>query len=108
MLSSAFIVLNENYIDKAKYRPSEIGTGNMSAKYNAAGMFDLDLHVTEEGRLRLWQYSKLHPHDQLLLVSNGVAIAAPRIRHELVSADLTIVQMPDEGLLQEAVKSLQH
>ena len=71
-------------------------------------MFDLDLHVTDDGHLRLWQYSKLHPHDQLLLVSDGVAIAAPRIRHELVSPDLTIVQMPDEGLLQQAVESLQN
>ena len=106
VLSSAFVVLNEDEIDKASYRPSDVGNGDISAKANAAGMFDFDLHVNEDGHLRLWQYSKLHPHDQLLLVSNGVAIAAPRIRHELVGSDLTIVQMPDEGLLQEAVKTL--
>lgn len=106
VLSSAFVVLNEDDIDKASYRPSEVGNGDMGQKANAAGMFDLDLHVNDDGHLRLWQYSKLHPHDQLLLVSNGVAIAAPRIRHELVGSDLTIVQMPDEGLLKEAVDML--
>jgi len=106
-VSSAFVVITEDQIDKASFRASEVGTGNMNSQDSDSGMYDLDLHVTDEGRLRLWRYSKLHPHDQLLLVSNGVAIAAPRIRHELVESDLTIVQMPDKGLLQEAVALLQ-
>ncbi|HLK15027.1 MAG TPA: hypothetical protein VKT78_09490 [Fimbriimonadaceae bacterium] len=106
ILSSAFVVVTDEQIDHASFRPSEVGTQGLG-KDTAASMWDLDLHVTNEGRLRLWQYSKLHPHDQLLLVSNGVAIAAPRIRHELVDSNLTIVQMPDKGLLVEAVDSLQ-
>ncbi|MHB8634849.1 MAG: hypothetical protein ACYC96_00080 [Fimbriimonadaceae bacterium] len=106
VLSSAFVVLTDKQVESASYRPSEVGNSDLNAKPDATGMFDLDLHVNDEGRMRLWQYSKLHPYDQLLLVSNGVAIAAPRIRHELVSPDLTIVQMPDEGLLKEAVDML--
>lgn len=106
VLSSAFVVLTDADIEKASYHASEVGNRDMGGAPGAAGLFDFDLQVNEDGRMRLWQYSKLHPHDQLLLVSNGVAIAAPRIRHELVGSNLTIVQMPDEGLLQDAVATL--
>lgn len=101
ILGSAFVVLNDRDIESASYHTSDVGT-----RASAAGMFDLNLQVNDDGRMRLWQYSKLHPHDQLLLVSNGIAIAAPRIRHELMSSDLTIVQMPDEELVKEAVDTI--
>jgi hypothetical protein len=103
ILSGATVVLTDAFIEKASATASEAGNSDMN---KAAGLFDLDIRVSDEGRLRLWQYSKLHPHDQLLLVSNGVAIAAPRIRHELVGSDLTIDRMADEGLLRQAVDTI--
>ena len=104
ILSSAEVVLTDVDIEKASVSPSSIGDNEGKSKSSV--MFDLDIRVNDDGRLRLWKYSKMHPHDQLLLVSNGVAIAAPRIRQELMTHDLTIVQMPDEGLVRQAVDTI--
>lgn len=97
VLSTATVVVNDSLIDKASYHVSPVGTQKF---------YTMVVHVTEEGRQRLWQYSKLHPGDQILLVSDGVAIAAPRIRHDLWTSDFDISQMPDEILVQDAVNSV--
>ncbi len=102
ILGSATVILTDPFIDSASVTPSAIG--DASSNSSGSAMFDLDIKVNDEGRMRLWQYSKMHPRDQLLLVSNGVAIAAPRIRQELMTHDLTVVQMPDEGLVREAAQ----
>jgi hypothetical protein len=67
-------------------------------------MHDLTVKLTPEGRDRLWQYSRGRVNSQLLLIVNGIAIAAPRIQHELAQGELTITQMPDEVLVRDAVE----
>ncbi len=64
-------------------------------------MNDLTIEMTDEGRRRLWQYSEDKIGTQLLLIVDGVAIAAPKISHELAQGELTITQMADEGLVKE-------
>lgn len=95
ILRNAKILVNDNLIEGASY--SKVETPDGKALYN------LDIRLSNDGRLRLWQYSRLKPNFQLLLIVDGIAIAAPRINGELARDEVTITQLPDEGLVQDAV-----
>lgn len=70
-------------------------------------LWDLALNLTPEGRDRLWQFSRRgNVGSQLLVIHNGVAIAAPSIRHELAQSQVVIRQLPEKGLAQETVDFL--
>jgi hypothetical protein len=65
------------------------------------------LNLTPEGKDRLWQFSrKGNIGAQLLVIHNGIAIAAPRIRHELAQSNVSITQLPERSLAQETVDFL--
>ena len=98
LLSSATVVLNERSIDDASYRSYKTGDGHT--------LCDLTVDLNDEGRQRLWKFSQDRVGDQILLVADDVAIAAPRIEHELALSELTVTQMPDEVLVREAVDSV--
>ena len=99
VLRSATIVLNDALVKDASYHAYDTTRGKM---------FDLSVDVTDEGRKRLWKYSKERVGTQLLLVADGIPIAAPRIQHELAQNSLTITQMEDEVLVRDAVEMLNH
>ena len=67
---------------------------------NGQRLNDFDIELTEEGQERLWKYSYGKQGFQLLLIVDGVAVAAPRIRHTLNSRVVSIVQVPEETLVQ--------
>jgi hypothetical protein len=94
VLGSIRVLVNERFITDGSYRSYNASTGRLH---------DLMVGLTPEGRDRLWQYSKGRINHQLLLIVNGIAIAAPRIQHELAQNELSITQMPDEVLVREAV-----
>ncbi len=97
VLKSATVVVTDDFITKASSR-----------SYEAKGeqLTDLVIELSDEGRKRLWQYSRRRVGSQLLLIVDGVAIAAPRIRHELAQGELVITQMPDQVLVQDAVDAI--
>ena len=97
VLKSATIVLNDALVKHASYHQYDTTRGKM---------FDLSVEVSDEGRRRLWKYSKERVGTQLLLVADGIPIAAPRIQHELAQDSLTITQMEDEVLVRDAVEML--
>jgi preprotein translocase subunit SecD len=97
VLKSATIVLNDALVRHASYHAYDTTRGKM---------FDLSVEVSDEGRRRLWKYSKERVGTQLLLVADGIPIAAPRIQHELAQDSLTITQMEDEVLVRDAVEML--
>lgn len=97
ILASAQVVVNEDGIDRASYRTYDTTNGPMN---------DLTIEMNEDGRKRLWQFSEDRIGTQLMLIVNGVAIAAPRISHELAQGEITITQMADETLVKEAVDAL--
>jgi hypothetical protein len=70
---------------------------------NRRKLSDVTLTVTDEGRMRLWKYSNRHPGFQLLLTVDGVAIAAPRIKTELMGREVTLTRIPSEVLVSDAV-----
>ena len=67
---------------------------------------DITINLTDEGRMRLWKYSVGRVESHLLLVADGIPIAAPIIRDELREGELTITQMEDEALVKDAVDAL--
>jgi preprotein translocase subunit SecD len=97
ILESAVILVTEKNIDKAQCQPNVTDTGTL---------YNLSMDLNKEGRDRLWYYSKKHLGFQLLLVSNGVAIAAPTIRYELSNTSLVITNLPDQDLVQQAVDTI--
>lgn len=114
VLSKARIILNEDLIESANYEPYETSDGSK--------LYKLNLILTNEGRYRLWHYSKILREDryriwdffrwkdrgQLLFSVNGTAIAAPLVEHELSSRNVTINRLQDETLVQEAVDTINH
>ena len=97
VLESAEVVVNDSHISGASYRNYDTTNGKTN---------DLTIEMTDEGRRRLWQFSEGKVGTQLMLIVNGIAIAAPRISHELAQGELTITQMSDETLVKEAVDAL--
>jgi hypothetical protein len=100
ILKTAFIVVNSDYITNASYTTRSGPDGKP--------IYDLHIFLNEEGRKRLWQYSRRRVGDQILLTSNGVAIAAARIRHPLVGGDVTITQMTDQTLLDDLIATIKN
>ncbi|HEY3782056.1 MAG TPA: hypothetical protein VGL56_13305 [Fimbriimonadaceae bacterium] len=98
ILSKAQVVLNDSLIKDAHM---DENTGN-----DGKPIYDLVLDLTDEGRNRLWQYSRNKVGTQLLLIVDGVAIAAPTVRHELAQSTVTITQMPDKSLIQDAIDDI--
>ncbi len=94
VLSSVQVVVNDSMINAAQYRPYDTPSGKM---------YDLTVDLTNEGSDRLWRYSKDRVGTQLLLIAGGMAIAAPRIGEELAQRSLEVKQLPDEGLVRDAV-----
>lgn len=98
VLQNAFVVLNEEFIEGASFRERDGPEGKP--------IFDIDIALTDEGRRRLWQFSRRNPGTQLLFIVDGIAIAAPRIRHELTRSNIAITQVPDRGLVEDAVDQI--
>lgn len=97
LLAAFTVLLTENQIKSASYTTEETRQGPV---------FNLKLMLDDLGRMRLWKYSNAHPNFQLLLISNDVAIAAPRITNELRSHEVRITQLPNEKLLDRMIESL--
>jgi hypothetical protein len=99
VLDSAKVIVSDRLIEDAEAREYKTSDGKP--------MNDLVLHLTDEGRQRLWQYSKRNPNSQLLVTWEGVAIAAPRIQGELALSVVTVKQLADPDLVQETVAAIQ-
>jgi len=97
ILKSATVVINDSQIEKASFRTYDTPDGKRS---------DLTIDLTDEGRKRLWKYSRDKVGTQLLLVADGVAIEAPHISHVLAEGELTITQMRDQSLVKDATEMI--
>ncbi len=98
LLQNTNVVLNEGFVEDASYRSYKTNDGHT--------LSDLTIDLNDEGRRRLWKFSRDRVGGQILLIADDVAIAAPRIEHELALSEFTIRQMPDQVLVDEAVKSI--
>jgi hypothetical protein len=98
VLKTAFVVVNSDFVDNADY--------STYSSPNGKPLYQLHIHLNDEGRRRLWQYSRNRVGDQILLTSDGVGIADARIQHSLIGGDVTITNMTDQNLLDDFIKNL--
>lgn len=98
VLENAFVVVNDEMITGASKNTYDGG--------NNQPVTDIRLNLTEEGRLRLWKFSREHPRFQLLFMVNSVALAAPRIGTELAEKNVTIRGVGAEQLAADAVEDI--
>ena len=97
ILGSATVIISDQMIQDASYETVPTNKGNL---------YNMKLQLSNEGRDQLWYYSKGRVGAQILLVADGIAIAAPRITQELAATDLDITQLEDEGLVKDALEMI--
>lgn len=98
LLDSAKVVLNERSITDASSREYQTNDGKT--------LCDLTMNLTDEGRRRLWKFTKDRVGDQILLIEDDIAIAAPRIEHELALSEFTVTQLRDRGLVDDTIAAI--
>lgn len=81
-------------------------TGGSSREYldeKDEKQYDLTFSLTDEGRKRLWKYSRETEGFELLVVVDGIAIAAPRIGSELAQKHVTVTRLANKDLVDMAI-----
>lgn len=99
LLNSIQIILNDDQFEGAEYSSRHTPSSNQTT-------YDLRIRLTPEGKNRLWRYSRGKVGTQLLLIWNGIAVAAPRIDHELAESEVTITQLGEERLVKDTVEAI--
>ncbi|MEQ1822515.1 MAG: hypothetical protein ABL949_08395 [Fimbriimonadaceae bacterium] len=110
ILENSNVVLTEDFVENAEVVELTDKRGRK--------LYNLILNLTDEGRKRMWQYSRRgivvagkessQNRTQLLVIHDGIAIAAPRVKHELPRSEISISQIPEKGLVNEAADFLNH
>lgn len=95
LLSEVAVLVTDETITDASLKDYPDGEGGK--------LYSLILEVTQDSRDRLWQYTYRLPGSQLLLVSNGVAIAAPAVQHQMKYSTVEIVGIAEQKLATEAL-----
>ena len=98
LLSTATVLVNDSMMADASYQAQSTATRHP--------YYQLKIDLNDEGRRRLWKYSRQRVGAQLLLTSDGVAIAAARIAHPLSGGEITIDNLGDPTLLQDFDQTL--
>lgn len=98
VLRGALVLVNESMVGNVTTSTRKDDKGN--------DIYTIHLQMTEEGRLRLWKYSRQRKGSQLLVVVNGVAIAAPKITTELAGHSLDLTDLKDRRLVEDAVAQI--
>ncbi len=94
VLKNTEVILNEDFLEAANTQEVLSTNGQRS--------FDVNLRLTKDGRLRLWKYSRANKGFQLLMIVDGIAVAAPRIGTELATFDVKVSQLTDKRLAMDA------
>ena len=98
VLQGAEVLVNDSMLETATTSVRKDDKGNE--------IFTIHLKMTEEGRKRLWKYSRKKKGSNLLVVVNGVAIAAPKITTELAGKQLDLTDLREKRLVEDAVKQI--
>lgn len=96
-INSVNPVVNELQITGARYVSQE---GDKGEK------FSLYIKLSDEGRKRVWQFTRDRVNSQLLVTVNGVAIAAPFVQHGIADEEVQISGLEDEAIVQDTVEAI--
>lgn len=100
VLAATSVILNSEQMKSA-----------VIAAYDAANgqrFHNLKVGLNDEGMKRLWKYSRENQGFQVLLTVDGIPVAAPRFRTELMSHEVTISQLTDPRLAQDTADAINH
>ena len=98
LLQGAQVLAKDELLEGASYQSYEDERGDMN--------FNLKIGVTDEARKRLWKYSRNTQGFELLVVVDGIAVAAPRIATQLNGREVTVSKLKDEPLVQRTVDAI--
>lgn len=98
ILKSASVIVNDTLIEKAELNERPLPDGRK--------VYDIELHLTDEGRMRLWQFSLNKVGSQILVIWDGNAIAAPTVQHELSQSTVTVKGVGDYRLAKSTVDAI--
>lgn len=97
ILNSITTVINENQIT---------GASCQSVAGPRGTTYTLVIRLSDEGKRRLWQFSRDRVGDELLITVNGVAIAAPMIDHGLAGGEIEVSGLQDESLAKSLIDTI--
>ena len=98
LLRNAQVLVADKLFEGASYRSYKDDRGQDT--------FDLTINVTEDARKRLWKYSRNTEGFELLLVVDGIAVAAPRITTQLNGRDVTITKLKEKSLVERTIAAI--
>lgn len=98
LLRGAQVLVADQLFEGASYRGYKDDRG--------ADNFDLKIQVSEEARKRLWKYSRDTQGFELLLVVDGIAVAAPRITTQLNGREVTITKLKEQSLVERTIEAI--
>lgn len=87
----------------------EMGSSELEVKPKPGGKGEIGtvrLEVSDDSRIRMWQYTYRHPRCQLLFVYDGIGVAAPFVKSEMKYSTVTITNVTDTATAQEAVDAI--
>ncbi len=98
VLNATSVILNGDQMTKASTSVEDSQSG---ARHS-----NLHLSLNDEGMKRLWKYSRDNRGFQVLLTVDGIPMAAPRFRNELITHEVTINQLADARIAQDAADAV--
>lgn len=99
LLARAHVLINDNQV---------VGASSMEAKDDKGkDVITLQIKLTDEGRKRLWKYSRNQKDFALLVVVDGVAISAPRVTTELSESTVNLTGLREKRLVDDTIKSIE-
>lgn len=97
ILNSVTPVINEQQIVGARFETENTSKGDR---------YTLVLELTDEGKKRLWQFTRDRVNSQLLITVDGVAIAAPIIAHRIADTEISVRGLEDRNMVEDAVATI--
>lgn len=98
LLQGAQVLVADSLFEGASYETYEDDRGEKT--------YNLKIKVNEEARKRLWKYSRDTKGFELLVVVDGIAVAAPRIITELSGREVTVSKLKDKALAERTVEAI--
>lgn len=96
LLSRARVLINDSHV---------VGAESFEGKDDKGkDVISMRIDLTQEGRKRLWKYSRERKGFALLVVVDGVAIAAPRITTELNESSVNLTGLREKRLVDDSLR----
>ncbi|MCB0824843.1 MAG: hypothetical protein KDC26_01525 [Armatimonadetes bacterium] len=98
LLQSAEVLITDEHLRGCEISSYQDDRGNT--------ITDMSIRVNDEGRKRLWKHSRDTKGFSLMLIVDGVAIAAPEVVSQLGGSEVKISRLMEQRLAEEAKEKI--